>query len=53
VPGVSLKAEARGEDLFYKGVDASSAWVYQSTVLPRERYLAEQRYRNSLRPNYR
>lgn len=53
VPGVSLKAEARGEDLFYKGVDASSAWVYQSTVLPRERYLAEQRYRNSLRPDYR
>lgn len=53
VPGVSLQPVTARNDLYYKGVDASSAWVYQSTVLPRERYLEVQRYRNSLRPGYR
>lgn len=53
VPGVSLKSEARQRELFYKGVDASSGWVYDETVLPRERYLEVQAYRNSLRPDYR
>ncbi|MCB1746186.1 MAG: radical SAM protein [Gammaproteobacteria bacterium] len=53
IPGVRLKSAARRRDLFYKGVDASSGWVYERTVLPRERYLEVQRYRNSLRPSYR
>lgn len=51
--GVSLKSEERRRELFYKGVDASSGWVYDATVLPRERYLEVQNYRNSLRPDYR
>lgn len=52
LPGVRLKATGSGE-LFYKGTDASSGWVYDKTVLPRERYLEAQAYRNSLRPDYR
>jgi radical SAM superfamily enzyme YgiQ (UPF0313 family) len=51
--GVSLKSDERRRELFYKGVDASSGWVYDATVLPRERYLEVQNYRNSLRPDYR
>ena len=53
VPGVSLADEESQRSLYYKGVDASSGWVYDATVLPRERYLEVQRYRNSLRPSYR
>ena len=53
VPGVTLADEESQRSLYYKGVDASSGWVYDTTVLPRERYLEVQRYRNSLRPSYR
>lgn len=53
LPGVRLRERTRRHDLYYKGVDASSGWVYADTVLPRERYLEVQRYRNSLRPDYR
>ena len=53
VPGVTLADEESQRSLYYKGVDASSGWVYDATVLPRERYLEVQRYRNSLRPDYR
>lgn len=53
VPGVALADPREQGTLFYKGVDASSGWVYRETVLPRERYLAAQSYRNSLRPSYR
>lgn len=53
LPGVKLKNGGRRHDLYYKGTDASSGWVYQQTVLPRERYLEVQSYRNSLRPDYR
>lgn len=53
VPGVKLAAEDPRRAMYYKGVDASSGWVYDETVLPRERYLEAQSYRNSLRPSYR
>lgn len=53
IKGVSMHKQAIQQDLFYKGTDASSAWVYQQTVLPKHRYLQEQNYRNSLRPEYR
>ena len=53
LPGVSMKPDEQLRELFYKGVDASSGWIYDSTVLPRTRYLEVQRYRNSLRPDYR
>ncbi|MCZ6894387.1 MAG: radical SAM protein [Gammaproteobacteria bacterium] len=53
LPGVSMKPDEQLRELFYKGVDASSGWIYDSTVLPRARYLEVQRYRNSLRPDYR
>ena len=53
VPGVTLAVEDAQRSLYYKGVDASSGWVYDATVLPRERYLEAQSYRNSLRPAYR
>ncbi len=53
LPGVSLKDGGRVHDLYYKGVDASSGWVYDQTVLSRERYVEVQSYRNSLRPDYR
>jgi radical SAM superfamily enzyme YgiQ (UPF0313 family) len=53
IPGVTLADDDTASELFYKGVDASSGWVYQASVLPRERYLEVQRYRNSLRPTYR
>ncbi len=53
MPGVTLADEAAQRSLYYKGVDASSGWVYDTTVLPRERYLEVQSYRNSLRPSYR
>lgn len=51
--GVSLRTDERPNDLYYKGVDASSGWAYDATALSRERYLEVQRYRNSLRPSYR
>ena len=53
VSGVTLAAQDSQRALYYKGVEASSGWVYDATVLPRERYLEAQRYRNSLRPAYR
>ena len=53
VPGVKLAEEDKRRAMHYKGVDASSGWVYDATVLPRERYLEAQSYRNSLRPSYR
>ncbi len=53
LPGVSLRHGGDNRERYYKGVDASSGWVYERTVLPRERYLEVQRYRNSLRPDYR
>ena len=53
IPGVKLKAEIDNTLLYHKGLNASSGWVYEETVLPRERYLQEQEYRNSLRPEYR
>lgn len=51
--GVTLKTNEDSRDLYYKGVDASSGWVYAETVLPQSRYLEVQAYRNSLRPDYR
>lgn len=53
IPGVRVKTEIDNTLLYHKGIDASSGWVYEETVLPRERYLKEQEYRNSLRPEYR
>ncbi|MBT3786090.1 radical SAM protein [bacterium] len=53
IRGVRIKDEIDNSLLYHKGIDASSGWVYEETVLPRERYLLEQEYRNSLRPGYR
>jgi radical SAM superfamily enzyme YgiQ (UPF0313 family) len=49
IPGVSMKEQADPGLLFYKGVGASSGWVYDKSVLPHERYEEEQHKRQAMK----
>lgn len=53
IPGVELIDQMDPADLFYKGLSGGSGWPYKKTVLPQDVYLAEQKRRNALRPEYR
>jgi radical SAM superfamily enzyme YgiQ (UPF0313 family) len=53
LPGVKMKEEMGSSDLFYKGNHGGSGWPYLETRLTHERYKEVQKYRNSLRPDYR
>jgi radical SAM superfamily enzyme YgiQ (UPF0313 family) len=52
-PEVELINDFDPGSLYYKGNHGNSGWPYSKTKLPRERYIKEQTYRNSLRPEYR
>jgi len=53
MPGVKLDPTMDPGLMYYKGDGGGSGWPYLETRLPRERYVHEQEYRNSLRPKYR
>jgi radical SAM superfamily enzyme YgiQ (UPF0313 family) len=53
VNGVKLKHDLDPGLLYFKGNKGGSGWPYLKTRLPKERYIEEQTYRNSLRPDYR
>ena len=53
LPGVVIDEQIDPGNLYYKGALGGSGWPYVSTKLSRERYVAEQTYRHSFRPDYR
>jgi len=53
IPGVEIDATQDPGELFYKGASGSSGWPYKKTRLLQSEYVAVQKYRNSLRPDYR
>jgi len=53
IPHVEIDLSYDPGELFYKGQAGKSGWPYRRTRLPQAEYEAVQRYRNSLRPNYR
>ncbi|RMD58101.1 radical SAM protein, partial [Candidatus Woesearchaeota archaeon] len=50
---VEVKPDLDPGLMWYKGVGGSSAWPYNKTYLPKERYEEEQRKRIAFRPKYR
>lgn len=53
IANVALKDTISSHILYYKGNKGSSGWPYLKTMLSKEEYETEQKYRNSLRPEYR
>lgn len=51
--GVTLNPAVDPGMMYYKGNGGGSGWPYVQSRLPQDRYIKEQNYRNSLRPEYR
>lgn len=53
LPYVEVDETIDPGNLYYKGMLGGSGWPYLRTRLSRDRYITEQTYRNSFRPDYR